>query len=270
MRLRYSQRELVQRWFLLSHMSVVRLIIQTMNGDWWQEQVAGDAGRPLPTVQDPDVPERARPDVQQRQDHARAVVSPRDEWQRWWLYARTAAHRFARGISPPEIEVFGPVLGVDEFGLLEADLAYSRLYAAGDGRYEKTGMLVVGRPAVMVGALAVGAAVNHRRKVAAQRAAEQRWRDHQQIRVTATNHRLLCNTVDAGFESYYYGAITEFYPDLDGWQVTLAFEGKCAPLRLVGPAAPAVCLWIATAVLGDRWCRDSRLAKLLGWDGRSV
>ncbi|WP_142282918.1 hypothetical protein [Mycobacterium aquaticum] len=229
---------------------------------WWQEQVAGVDSRPLPDVYDPEVPERRSQEPEQRQHNA--VASPRNEWERWWLYARGAAHRFARGISPPEIEVFGPVLGVDEFGLLEADLAYSRLYAAGDGRYEKTSMLVVGRPAVMVGALAVGAAVNHRRKVAAQHAAEQRWRDHQQIRVTATNHRLLCNTLDAGFESYYYGGITEFYPDLDGWQLTLAFDGKVAPLRLAGPAAPALCLWTATAVLGDRWIRDSRLAKLFG------
>lgn len=244
-------------------MSVVRLIIQSMNGDWWQEQVAGDAGRPLPAVLDPGLPDRADRDVPQNQHHDHVVVSPQDEWQRWWLYARTAAHRFARGVSPPEIEVFGPVLGADEFGLLEADLAYTRLYAAGDGRFKKTGMVVVGRPAVMVGALAVNAAVNHRRKVAAQRAAEQRWRDHQQIRVTATSHRLLCNTVDVGFESYYYGAITEFYPDLDGWQVTLAFDGNCAPLRLAGPAAPALCLWIATAVLGERWSRDSRLGRLL-------
>lgn len=228
---------------------------------WWQEQVAGGDARPLPAVYDPDVPDRAGSEPEQRQHYA--VASPRNEWESWWLYARGAARRFAQGISPPEIEVFGPVLAADEYGLLQADLSYSRLYAAGDGRYQKTGMLVVGRPAVMVGALAVSAAVNHRRKVAARRDAEQRWRDHQQIQVTMTNHRLLCNTLDAGFESYYYGGITEFYPDLDAWQLTLAFDGQVAPLRLAGPAVPAVCLWTATAVLGDRWSRDSRLAKLL-------
>lgn len=231
-----------------------------MYDGWWQDQVAGDDARPLPAVYDPALPDRAAHDVTQNRVHSPAA--PQDEWQQWWSYARNAARRFAHGITPPEIEVFGPVLAADEFGLLQADLGYSRLYAAGDGRYEKTGMFVVGRPAVMVGALAVGAAVNQRRKVAAQRAAEQRWRDHQQISVTVTNHRLLCNTADAGFDSYYYGAISEFYPDLDGWQLTLAFEGQCAPLRLVGPAAPALSLWVATAVLGERWARDSRLAKL--------
>lgn len=245
---------------LLSRMSVSRLIIRSMLDGWWQEQVAGVDVRPLPDVYDPDVPARRGQEPEQRQHNA--VAAPRNEWERWWLYARGAARRFAQGISPPEIEVFGPVLAADEFGLLQADLSYSRLYAAGDGRYQKTGMLVVGRPTVMVGALAVSAAVNHRRKVAARRDAEQRWRDHQQIQVMMTNHRLLCNTLDAGFESYFYGGITEFYPDLDGWQLTLAFDGKVAPLRLAGPAAPALCLWTATAVLGDRWTRDARLAKL--------
>lgn len=245
---------------LLSRMSVSRLIIQSMLDGCWQEQVAGVDSRRLPDVYDPDVPDRRGQAPEQRQHNA--VAAPRNEWELWWMYARAAARRFAQGISPPEIEVFGPVLAADEFGLLLADLSYSRLYAAGDGRYQKTGMLVVGRPSVMVGALAVSAAVNHRRKVAARRDAEQRWRDHQQIQVTMTNHRLLCNTLDAGFESYYYGGITEFYPDLDGWQLTLAFDGKVAPLRLAGPAAPALCLWTATAVLGDRWTRDARLAKL--------
>ncbi|MCV7200803.1 hypothetical protein H7J71_02095 [Mycolicibacterium peregrinum] len=190
------------------------------------------------------------------------MAAVHDEWQRWWMYAQGAARRYARGISPPEINVYGPVLAAGEVGLLEAQLSYSRLYAAGDGRYHKNDMFVVGKPAVMVGALAVNAAINHRRKVAARRAAEQRWRDQQQIQVTVTNRRLLCNTLDQGFESYSYGAVTEFYPDLDGWQVTLGFKGKCAPLRLAGPAVPAVCLWVAAAVLGERWMTDPRLTRL--------
>lgn len=223
---------------------------------------AGSA-RPVPAVYDAGVLDRAVGSPQQGAAHHHApIAAVHDEWQRWWMYAQGAARRYARGIAPPEINVYGPVLAADEVGLLEADLSYSRLYAAGDGRYHKNDMFVVGKPAVMVGALAVNAAINHRRKVVAQRAAEQRWRDQQQIQVTATSHRLLCNTLDQGFESYYYGAVSEFYPDLDGWQITLGFKGKCAPLRLAGPAVPAVCLWTATAVLGERWMTDPRLTRL--------
>ncbi len=244
-------------------MSVPRAIIRGMDG-WWEDQVAGaTTARPVPAVYHPDVPGGVVEDPQRGAEHHRApIAAVHDEWQRWWMYAQGAARRYARGISPPEINVYGPVLAAGEVGLLEAQLSYSRLYAAGDGRYHKNDMFVVGKPAVMVGALAVNAAINHRRKVAARRAAEQRWRDQQQIQVTVTNRRLLCNTLDQGFESYSYGAVTEFYPDLDGWQVTLGFKGKCAPLRLAGPAVPAVCLWVAAAVLGERWMTDPRLTRL--------
>ena len=232
---------------------------------WWEDQIArAGAARPVPAVYNGDAAGQVVESPQQpgSGSQRRPVTAVHDEWQRWWAYARGAARRYARGIAPPEISVYGPVLAADEVGLLEARLSYSRLYAAGDGRYHKNDMLVVGKPAVMVGALAVNAAINHRRKVVARRAAEQRWRDHQQIQVTVTTHRLLCNTVDQGFESYHYGAVTEFYPDLDGWQITLGFKGKCVPLRLAGPAAPALCLWTATAVLGERWKTDPRLTRL--------
>src|SRR5262249_36874313 len=34
-------------------------------------------------------------------------------------------------------------------------------------------------------------------------------------------------------------------------------------MRLCGPAVPALSLWTATAVLGERWVSDPRLARLL-------
>ena len=70
---------------------------------------------------------------------------------------------------------------------------YSRQYG-GDGRYQKADLLIVGRPAVMAAGFALSAAVNHRRKVAARREAQVRWRDHQHVQVIATTDRLLCST----------------------------------------------------------------------------
>jgi hypothetical protein len=183
-----------------------------------------------------------------------------DEWTQWWHYARRSARLFAVGVEPPTIEVFGPVLDVDEVGFLSADVTYSRRYG-GSGHYSRSELLILGRPAVMVGALAVNAAINHGRKVAARRKAQLRWRDEQRVQVIATNYRLLCNT-DQGWEAYWYGDVTEFYPDLDRWSMTLGFDGF-PPLRLCGPAAPALCLWTATAVLGERWVSDPRLVRLL-------
>lgn len=165
------------------------------------------------------------------------------------------------GIAPPVIDVYGPVLDDDEDGLLETEMTYSRLYG-GDGRFNRNDFFVLGRPAVMAGALAVNAVVNHRRKVAARREAEVCWRDTQRARVWATTHRLVCDTT-FGLVGFYYEAATEFYPDLDSWSLTLGFDESCPPLRLSGPAAPAICLWAATAILGDRWLRDPRLARLV-------
>jgi hypothetical protein len=157
--------------------------------------------------------------------------------------------------------MYGPVLDDDEDGLLETEMTYSRLYG-GDGRYRRSDLLVAGRPAVVAGALAVNVMVNHHRKVAARRQAEVRWRDTQPVHVWATTHRVVCDS-GRGLLSFYYATATEFYPDLDSWSLTLGFGDACVPVRLSGPAAPAICLWAATEILGERWVRDPRLARLI-------
>ena len=199
---------------------------------WWDDQLAGfgpastlpatyDQRQGAPTVQ------RARP------GHSPPSIAAGDEWARWWAYARTCARHLAAGINAPGVDVYGPVLDADEDALLSAELSYSRLYG-GDGRYQKSDFFVVGRPAVMAGALALSAAINHRRKVTARREAQLRWRDQQNVQVIATTLRLLCNT-DTGWISAWYGSVTEFYPDLQSWSLTLGFDPGIAPLRLSGP-----------------------------------
>jgi hypothetical protein len=226
-----------------------------VTGAWWDDQLAGGTEL-LPPVREQYSPAQA---LTPRSATAYPVGGA-DDWTQWWQYARRSARLFAEGVEPPTIQVFGPVLEADEVGLLSADVTYSRRYG-GSGRYSRSDLLVLGRPAVIVGALAVNAAINHHRKVAARRAAEVRWRDEHRVHVIATNYRLLCNT-DEGLQNYWYDDVTEFYPDLDRWTVTLAFDDY-APLRLCGPVAPALSLWTATAVLGERWVSDPRLATLL-------
>lgn len=65
------------------------------------------------------------------------------------------------------------------------------------------------------------------------------WRDHQPVSVLATNQRLLCNTGSRGWLSFWFGGVTELYPDLSSWSLTLGFEDG-DPLRLEGPATPGV------------------------------
>jgi hypothetical protein len=239
------------------YLSPGRAILSDM---WWDDQVNGTSATMLPAVRDPNIPAPAAVPLQASTGRP-LQVPPADPWQWWWQYSLHSARRWMNGIAPPVIDMYGPVLDDDEDGLLETEMTYSRLYG-GDGRYRRSDFIVVGRPAVMVGALAASAVVNHRRKVAARREAEVCWRDAQPARVWATTHRLVADTT-FGLVSFHYDAATEFYPDLDNWNLTLGFDESCPPLRLSGPAAPAICLWAATAILGDRWLRDPRLARLV-------
>lgn len=184
-----------------------------------------------------------------------------DAWSWWWEQARSTARQIADGISPPTIRVWGPVLDADEVAVMTAEACYSRLYA-GDGTYTPAAAFVLGRPAVMLGALAVSAAVNHRRKVAALREAVPRWRDMQQAQVIVTTRRLLCGT-DAGWESAWFDTVTDVQPDLGSWSLTLGFGPGWAPIRLTGPAVPTMAVWTAAAVHGYHWQHDPRLAPLL-------
>lgn len=224
---------------------------------WWDDQVNGNATAMLPARRD-----AATPITPGTTAGAVLPSAPVDQWQWWWRYSQISARRWLDGDMPPVVNIYGPVLEDGECGLLETEMTYSRHYG-GDGRYTHHDFFVVGRPAVMAGALAVNAVLNHRRKVAARRDAQASWRDTQTARVWSTNYRLICESASHGLISFDYGCITEFYPDLDSWSLTLGFDGGCMPLRLTGPAAPAISLWVATAINSNTWMHDPRLVRLL-------
>lgn len=193
---------------------------------------------------------------------ARAAASAPDGWAWWWDHARTIAHQITHGIAPTTVDVWGPVLEPDEFAVMTAELTYSRFYG-GDGHYERTATYLLGRPALMIGAMAATAAINHRRKAAARRDATLTWRDVQRVPIIVTTKRVLAAT-DAGWESAWWSTISEFQPDLPSWTLTFGFGPGYSPMRLQGPAAPAVSIWAAAGVLGRQWSADPRLAPLLG------
>lgn len=190
-----------------------------------------------------------------------ASWQPRSAAEQWWHYSRSCAAALRAGHPPAPIEVYGPVLEQGEQALLSAEINYSRFYP-GDGSYSPLPLIVAGRPAVMFGALAIQGVVNHRRKTAAAQRAAAQWRYHQTCPVIVTTDRLICTTAAHGMVSFWFGACTEFYPDLQQWTLTLGFDSTY-PVRLSGPAAPALSLWSAYGVVGDAWINDPRLALLL-------
>ena len=96
--------------------------------------------------------------------------------------------------------MYGPVLLANERAVLDVSAIYSRLYG-GDGRYYRSSAFVVGHPAALVGALAVQGVLNHHRRVAAEREAAPRWREHQRAQVIATTRRLLCHNTSGWLSS---------------------------------------------------------------------
>jgi hypothetical protein len=191
-----------------------------------------------------------------------AVVS--DPWQKWWTYARIAARvAYYNPSAPPRcIEVYGPVLDPGEIAILNARATYSRFYGD-NGSYDHSDMFVVGHPTLMIGMLAGNAILNARRKAKARDAATPRWRSQQPAQVIVTNLRLLCHLTASGWLSFYYDAASEFYPDLQAWTLTVGFGDQCAPLRITGPPVPALSLWAAIGIEGQRWHTDPRLSPLL-------
>ncbi|WP_220271027.1 hypothetical protein, partial [Tsukamurella tyrosinosolvens] len=109
------------------------------------------------------------------------------------------------------------------------------MYAAGDGSWSVPGYAVAGNTSMVLGA-AVGhrIAISRARAQAAE-AAQVRWREHQTVQFVATDLRVLCHVFDRGWLDFWYGGITEFYPDLENWSMTLGFTGEACPLRLEGP-----------------------------------
>lgn len=180
----------------------------------------------------------------------------------WWQYARLSATELRHGTHPPQLAVHGLVLRDDEYGVLEADAGYSRLYG-GSGQYTTGSTFAVGNPSFVLGALATQAMVNRSRRAAAARDAAVQWREHQPVSVLVTNHRILCDTAVRGWLSFWFGGVTELYPDLQSWTLTLGF-GEGDPLRLEGPATPGLSLWASYFILGRRWSADPRLQPLLG------
>jgi len=186
---------------------------------------------------------------------------PRSAAEQWWHYSRCCAAALRAGRPPTPVDVYGPVLEPGEHALLSTEIGYSR-YCGTKARYSPLPLVVAGRPAVMFGALAVQGMVNRHRKVAAERKAMEQWRFHQTSSVIVTTERLMCSTAPHGLVSFWFGACMEFYPDLQQWTLTLGFDSTY-PVRLSGPAAPALSLWSAYGVLGDAWADDPRLAALL-------
>lgn len=189
-------------------------------------------------------------------DKALAEASRREwdlavDWTRWLL----------AGNHPQPITMWGLVLDPGETVYLQTTAKYSRLYG-GDGSYTASGGFYLGSPGFVLGMMALNGAVNASRRANARRDMQLLWRDLQDVAVIGTNYRLICNVQGHGWLSFYFNAVSEFYPEPAKWMVTFAFQNS-EPLRLEGLTAPTLAVFSAWCVLGDRWPDDPGLAPLI-------
>ena len=92
--------------------------------------------------------------------------------------------------------------------------------------------------------------INARRKKRARRDEIPQWRYQRQSTIIVTDERLMCSGPDGTLIDFWFGYVTEFYPDLLARTVTFAFGDRCLPLQVAGAPAVAIALWSAHALYG--------------------
>lgn len=164
-----------------------------------------------------------------------------------WNAACALVQDAENGVPPQPIDVWGLIPYPGESFAFDVGAGYERFYGTTE-EYTTGGGVFLGHPAFVVAGL-VGTAIgnNARRNAAARRAATQ-WREQQQARVLLSNRRLAIHA-NGQWLSFDFAAASACYPAPEMWSITLEFPGV-APLRLVGEAAPLICVWTVLATQG--------------------
>lgn len=151
-----------------------------------------------------------------------------------WELARSARTDLLAQRIPPTIAQWDVIPYAGEQFFARLNLNYARYYGQDVG-YSQSSAFAFGRPAFVVGVLAVSAITNAaaRSKAAAQSAPQ--WREWQATTVYVTNHRL---AVHAGGQwlSFDYAAMTAVYPEVDSSTLVCQF-GSSEPMLLSGDEA---------------------------------
>lgn len=175
-----------------------------------------------------------------------------------WHLAVELAERVAHGEALPVL-ASTVLLNPGEF--LHADVgALGWRFQAMDVFYEEPRVLTVGGP-LLFAAASIGAASARRRvRADAERLAAPQWRSLGELRVLATNRRLLVWFAGA-WASVWYDGIRELHPNLERHRVTMLFDDD-PPYALAGPWVPYLTV-VLTACLAARRGTDA-VASALG------
>ena len=182
----------------------------------------------------------------------------------WWDYAHGCATALAQGREPPAHPMHGLLLEPGELVRTHATAHYSRLQRGPAAQHGGRAPIMAYNPMLMMGTMAAQAIADRRRNRQDAKQSQPEWRLERNASVLTTTQRIMCNRPDGGWLSFWYQDLAEHHIDLPTRTLVMAFNhDQCAPLRLQGPATPAIALWSAVQVYGDAWKTDPRLAPLL-------
>lgn len=182
----------------------------------------------------------------------------------WWDYAHRCAAALRQGREPPAHPVHGLILEPGERVRTHAPAVYSRLQSGPAADRGGRAPIMAYNPTLMLGTMAVQAIADRRRNRQDAQQAQPEWRMTRPASVITTTERIMCNRPDGGWLSFWYQDLAEHHIDLPQRTLVMAFHhNQCAPVRLQGPATPAIALWSAVQVYGEAWKTDPRLAALL-------
>ena len=174
-----------------------------------------------------------------------------------WDVAVELAEQIADGSPLP---VLASTVLLDRGEILHADVgAFGWRFQAMDVFYEEPRILAFGGP-VLFAAASVGAASARRRaRAEAERLAAPQWRSLGELRVLATDRRLLV-WFEGAWASVWFDGIRELHPDLEQHRVTMLFDDD-PPYALAGPWVPYLTVML-TACLAARRGTDAVAAAL--------
>jgi hypothetical protein len=165
-----------------------------------------------------------------------------------WSAAVGLANRVAADGELPSLP--SPVL-LDAGEVLHGDLtAEGWRFHGADVSYAAPYAVAIGGP-LMFGLVAAGSAAARRRaRQEAEALAAPQWRPLGELRILATDRRLLV-WHDGAWASVWYHAIRELRPDLDGARLDMTFDDD-PPYCLAGPWVPLLTVIITTVLARDR------------------
>ena len=125
---------------------------------------------------------------------------------------------------------------------------YARFYGQ-NMTYQTGGVFAMGSPLFVAGAIIGSAVGNANARARAQRMAAAQWREIQYVDVLVTERRLII-PIGGRTLSFYFNAVTAFFPEIDAMTLTLDFGDRTEPMQLFSPNTAATSVLLVRRLKG--------------------